>query len=176
MPKALDAICLKAMAHRKEDRYQTAHELADDIQRFVAGEPVSAYPEGFAARAWRWAKRHRKVLGRVGGGRPVRRGGGLRGHPGPRRRAAPRPGRSRLEGARSRRGRDLKEFRHLADEASFFAATTNPASEHAPYFDPAERCGPGAGRPRAGRRGDPTSKRCRCPRSARRSSPSSTAC
>jgi hypothetical protein len=30
----------------------------------------------------------------------------------------------------------LKECRHLADEANFYAATTNPAPEHAPYFDP----------------------------------------
>ena len=64
MPKALDAICLKAMAHTKADRYQTATELAEDIQRFIAGEPVSAYRESFPARAWRWAKRHRKALGR----------------------------------------------------------------------------------------------------------------
>ena len=80
VPKALDAICLKAMATRKEDRYQTALELAEDVQRFVAGEPVSAYREGFAARAWRWAKRHRKALGRVGGGRPDRLGPGLFGY------------------------------------------------------------------------------------------------
>ena len=33
---------------------------------------------------------------------------------------------------------DLKEFRRLADEARFFAATTDPVSEHAPYFDPRE--------------------------------------
>ena len=64
VPKALDAICLKAMAHAKEDRYQTATELAEDVQRFIAGEPVSAYREGFPARAWRWARRHRKALGR----------------------------------------------------------------------------------------------------------------
>ncbi len=58
VPKALDAICSKAMAHCQEDRYQTALELADDIQRYVAGESVSAYPERFLARVWRWAKRH----------------------------------------------------------------------------------------------------------------------
>ena len=67
VPRALDAICTKAMAHRKEDRYATAHDLADDIQRFVAGEPVSACPESLPARAWRWARRHRKVLWRTAG-------------------------------------------------------------------------------------------------------------
>ena len=64
VPKALDAICQKAMAHAKADRYQTATELAEDVERFIAGEPVSAYREGFPARAWRWIKRHRKILGR----------------------------------------------------------------------------------------------------------------
>ena len=35
--RALDAICRKAMAQRKEERYQSAMALADDVQRFVAG-------------------------------------------------------------------------------------------------------------------------------------------
>jgi serine/threonine protein kinase len=48
--KALDAICLKAMATRKEDRYPSALALADDVQRYVAGEPVSVCPEGWVAR------------------------------------------------------------------------------------------------------------------------------
>src|SRR5207253_10739429 len=60
VPRALEAICLKAMARRKEDRYQTALELADDVQRFVAGEAVSAYREGFVTRAWRWGARRGK--------------------------------------------------------------------------------------------------------------------
>ena len=67
VPKALDAICAKAMAHDMDDRYPTAHDLADDIQRFVAGEPVSACPESLPARAWRWARRHRKFLWRAAG-------------------------------------------------------------------------------------------------------------
>ena len=137
VPRALDAICLKAMAHAKADRYRTAAELADDIQRFIAGEPVSVYREALPARAWRWIKRHRKALGRstaavlIGARR-------FRGDRGPRRRASPRRGRPRgrpPQGPEQARA-DLKAFRHLADEANFFAATTNPASEHAPYFDP----------------------------------------
>jgi len=59
VPRALDAVCLKAMAHRKEDRYQTATELAEDVQRFLAGEPVSAHREDALTRAWRWAARRR---------------------------------------------------------------------------------------------------------------------
>jgi serine/threonine protein kinase/regulator of sirC expression with transglutaminase-like and TPR domain len=134
VPKGLDAICLKAMAHTKADRYQTATELADDIQRFVASEPVSAYREGFATRAWRWAKRHRRALGRsaaavlIGSSAlfaaiKVRDAEHCRAEA------------NRLKTQEQARG-DLKTFRHLVDEANFFAARTNPASEHAPYFDP----------------------------------------
>src|SRR5262249_10619990 len=56
---------LKAMAQRKEDRYATAQALAEDVQRYLAGEPVSAYPENLWERAWRWVKRHRVLLGRA---------------------------------------------------------------------------------------------------------------
>ena len=62
--RELDAICQKALSLRKEDRYQTATALAEDVQRYLAGEPVSAYRENFWERAWRWARRHRVALGR----------------------------------------------------------------------------------------------------------------
>jgi predicted Ser/Thr protein kinase len=42
IPKALDAICFKAMARYAEDRYQTAAELADDLARWRSGESVMA--------------------------------------------------------------------------------------------------------------------------------------
>jgi serine/threonine-protein kinase len=64
-PRALEAICVKAMALRPEDRYQTAKALAEDLQRYQAGEPVSAYRENVFERAWRWAKRHRTALTRT---------------------------------------------------------------------------------------------------------------
>ena len=63
--KTLEAICLKAMAYKQEDRYQTAAELAADMERYLAGEPVTAYRESFAMRALRWAKRHRTALTRT---------------------------------------------------------------------------------------------------------------
>jgi serine/threonine protein kinase len=40
---ALEAVCLKAMATRVEDRYGSATELAEEIQRWMAGEPVVAW-------------------------------------------------------------------------------------------------------------------------------------
>ncbi|MCI0462296.1 MAG: tetratricopeptide repeat protein [Gemmataceae bacterium] len=65
IPRALDAICQKAMAHRKQDRYASAQALAEDVQRYLAGEPVTAYRENFWERAGRWVKRHRVALGRT---------------------------------------------------------------------------------------------------------------
>lgn len=62
VPPALEAICLRAMAFRPEDRYPTAVELAGDVERWLADEPVSAYPDGWALRVRRWAKRHSTLV------------------------------------------------------------------------------------------------------------------
>jgi tetratricopeptide (TPR) repeat protein len=62
VPRALEAVCLKAMAAGPEDRYATAKDLADDVDRWLAGEPVTAYPEPLAVRARRWTKRHRTAV------------------------------------------------------------------------------------------------------------------
>jgi tetratricopeptide (TPR) repeat protein/tRNA A-37 threonylcarbamoyl transferase component Bud32 len=62
VPRALDAVCARAMAKARPDRYAKASELADEVQRFLADEPVRAYREPFAARAGRWARRHRSLV------------------------------------------------------------------------------------------------------------------
>jgi serine/threonine-protein kinase len=58
----LEAICLKAMALRPEGRYATAKELADDVEKWLADEPVIAWQEPFAVRARRWMRRHRGLM------------------------------------------------------------------------------------------------------------------
>jgi tetratricopeptide (TPR) repeat protein len=62
VPRALEAVCLKAMALRPEDRYGGAAELAQEVQRWLADEPVRAYPEPLLRRAARWARRHRAAV------------------------------------------------------------------------------------------------------------------
>src|SRR5262249_15263382 len=45
VPRALDAICRKAMAADPERRYATATGLADEVEHWLADEPVSSYAE-----------------------------------------------------------------------------------------------------------------------------------
>jgi serine/threonine-protein kinase len=53
VPAALEAICLKAMAREPAERYATARALAEDVQRWLADEPVSAWREPLGVRAGR---------------------------------------------------------------------------------------------------------------------------
>jgi len=64
--KALEAICMKAMALSPEARYSTARDLADDIEHWLADEPVSALPESIGQRSARWVRRHRTLAQSLG--------------------------------------------------------------------------------------------------------------
>jgi serine/threonine-protein kinase len=59
---ALEAVCCKAMACEPGDRYVSCRALSDDIEQWMADEPVSAYAEPFSRRARRWAKRNRTAM------------------------------------------------------------------------------------------------------------------
>ncbi|QDU60472.1 Serine/threonine-protein kinase PknD [Planctomycetes bacterium Pan216] len=50
VPLELDAVCAKAMASDPTRRYQSAEELTTDLNRWLAGEPVSVYPEPFVRK------------------------------------------------------------------------------------------------------------------------------
>jgi serine/threonine protein kinase/Tfp pilus assembly protein PilF len=59
VPRPLEAICLKAMARSPSGRYASARDLADDIEHWLADEPVAAHRERWGERLARWSRRHR---------------------------------------------------------------------------------------------------------------------
>ncbi len=65
VPRALEAICLKAMASDPEQRYRTAKDLAADVEQWLADQPVTAYREPLQARLGRWARRHKPAVAAV---------------------------------------------------------------------------------------------------------------
>ena len=60
--KDLCAIIAKAVAHDREERYQSVNEFADDIRRYLANEETSARPDNIFAKVLRFSQRHIKIL------------------------------------------------------------------------------------------------------------------
>lgn len=127
IPRAIEAICLKAMSFRKQDRYATPLDLAADVERYLAGAPVAAYREPLSKRAWRWVLRHRRGIMRAAVAvsfllvscaaiHSYREAG--------------------LLAAREQARGELAEFERLADEAQFYAANTDAPGERVPLYDP----------------------------------------
>jgi serine/threonine protein kinase len=58
VPRDLEVICLKAMNKPRGERYQTAGQLADDLRRFLQGQPILARPMGPVERVLRWCRRN----------------------------------------------------------------------------------------------------------------------
>jgi WD40 repeat protein/tRNA A-37 threonylcarbamoyl transferase component Bud32 len=57
IPSNLQTICLKCLAKQASNRYGTALALAEDLGRFIEGEPILARPASSIERAWRWCRR-----------------------------------------------------------------------------------------------------------------------
>lgn len=56
VPRPLAAICRKAMALQPSDRYRSTAELGDELERWLADEPITAYDEGQWVKSARWVR------------------------------------------------------------------------------------------------------------------------
>jgi serine/threonine-protein kinase len=66
VPRDLDTICRKCLRKEPRRRYPSAAALAEDLRRFLAGEPVQARPAGAWERTVGWARRRKAVAALVG--------------------------------------------------------------------------------------------------------------
>jgi tetratricopeptide (TPR) repeat protein len=66
LPRDLETICLKCLRKEPQKRYVTAMALADDLDRFLAGQPVHARPAPAWELAIKWARRHPALAALIG--------------------------------------------------------------------------------------------------------------
>lgn len=66
VPAELETIVLKAMAKNADERYATAKELGDDLERFLKDEPIRARRPTVLERGRKWSRRHRPIVATAG--------------------------------------------------------------------------------------------------------------
>jgi hypothetical protein len=59
--RAIESVCMKALARDPADRYESPLEMARDVEHYLADLPVSSYREPLPRKLARWARRHRTL-------------------------------------------------------------------------------------------------------------------
>ena len=62
VPRPLQAICLKALALHPKSRFESADEMATELERYIAGQPIDCYNESLLERYNRWGRNHRMMI------------------------------------------------------------------------------------------------------------------
>ncbi|MCW5555413.1 MAG: serine/threonine protein kinase [Verrucomicrobiae bacterium] len=63
VPRDLETICLKSLEKDATKRFGSAKEVAEELNRFVRGEPIQARPVSRPERVWRWSRRNPALAG-----------------------------------------------------------------------------------------------------------------
>jgi serine/threonine protein kinase/tetratricopeptide (TPR) repeat protein len=62
----LETICSRCLEREPSSRYRSAHDLAEDLERWLEGRPILARRISLPVRAWRWSKRSPKLAASIG--------------------------------------------------------------------------------------------------------------
>ena len=103
VPRDLETICMRCLEREPRRRYASADAVADELERWLKGEPITARPVGTLERGWMWCRRNPLVAGLTACGR-----GGVDPEHGDLNKARPssqRPGPGRARSSRSGRER-----------------------------------------------------------------------